>query len=177
MEEGRVQLVKRGWNDGFTLIEVIIVVLILGILGSVSILGIQAATRQNPQKAAEKLSAQLDLVREQSLAMISDSLSLRLHCKSDGSYEVITIQTSIDGTGLSTETVLDSKVLCSSAVQISYEQAGTFHTISAGTFIDFKFSKQSGAFTVTFTKLKFTGSCEVSLRLVTATGRNYIGKE
>lgn len=50
-------------NQGFSLIEVIVVVLIIGLLSTVTIMSISYAYGSNAKRTADKISSLLDLTR------------------------------------------------------------------------------------------------------------------
>lgn len=156
-------------NKGFTLIEAIVVVLIIGIAATITVISIGYATKSNATHCAKRLSALLDLTRTQSMGMVDGNVLLRLEKNSDGDYEAISIQ---KVAGVFQE--IDREEIGNSALTINYTgTADSGSLTNTGDHIDFVYKKNTGAFTSTYTSIQIIGSRTATVTLVTDTGRNY----
>jgi prepilin-type N-terminal cleavage/methylation domain-containing protein len=185
----QVQL-KRNRNSGFSLIELIVAVLIIGIASTITVLSVSYAHSMNASRTAQKLSSYLDLTRTQAMSMEQDSVVLRIERNSEGEYYVVSLQ--VSNTGVFTE--LDREELCNKALDISYDRGtGLFVPLAKDSSIDIAYKKDSGSFTKTIDttkpivptnpfasmldpiqKIRITGSKTATLVLVGLTGRNYV---
>jgi prepilin-type N-terminal cleavage/methylation domain-containing protein len=157
---------------GFSLIEVIVVVLIIGIASTITVLSISYANASNANHCAKRLSSLLDLTRTQSMGMVEDSISLRLEKTAGGNYDAVMIKK--DG---GSEIELDREEIGNSALTISCCQASGEQVLSDIDSIEFQYKKNTGAFdsTITpYTSIKIVGSKTATVILVTETGRNYV---
>lgn len=160
-------------NRGFSLIEVIVIVLILGIVSTIAVLSVGYAYGSSANRTANKLSSLLDLTRTQTMAMVDGSMILRLSKESNGKTYAITIQKSKIG-GVETKQELSKEELCNSGLDV-YIQTGTTETkLEGGSFVDLTFKKNTGAFTSGITQIRFQGSKNAYVIIVKETGRNYV---
>jgi prepilin-type N-terminal cleavage/methylation domain-containing protein len=163
---------KPDGNKGFSLIEVIVVVLILGIVSTIAVLSVSYAYSSSANHCAKRLAYLLDYTRMQSMGMVDGTVCLRLEVKGDGSINAISIK---DEGGV--ETVLDTEEIGNSNLTIYYTDSVGEKKLLANHSIDFKYSKNSGAFnasTTPYSSIRVEGSKTAILVLVRETGRNYI---
>ena len=169
---GKLQdLLKQ--NKGFSLIEVIVIVLILGIVSTVTVLGVGYAYGSSANKTANKLSSLLDLTRTQSMAMVEGSLVLRLSKETNGSTYAITLQTNtIDG--ITTTQELSREELCNSGLSVFLHTGGIETELTTDAFVDLSFKKNTGALLGGVTQIRLQGSKTAFVIIVKETGRNYV---
>lgn len=160
-------------NQGFSLIEVIVVVLIIGLLSTVTIMSISYAYGSNAKRTADKISSLLDLTRTQSMSMVDGSILFRLQKDLSGNLYGITIQTSNHG-GVLVEEELAREELCNSVLELFYTSGAVDTKFSSGNYIDLYYKKSSGAFISNVSQLKLVGSKSATIILVKETGRNYV---
>jgi prepilin-type N-terminal cleavage/methylation domain-containing protein len=166
----KVERLKKR-DAGFSLIEVIVVVLIIGIASTIAVLSISYANSSNANHCAKRLASLLDLTRTQSMGMVEGSISLRLVKTAAGDYDAIIIKK--EG---SSEIELDREEIGNSALTIYYKVSSNEEPIN-GSGIEFKYKKNSGAFdstTTPYKSIKIVGSKTATVILVTETGRNYV---
>lgn len=158
-------------NDrGISLVEVIVVVLIIGITSSVAVIGISFAYNSSANRAAEMTMSKFDLVRTQSMSMVSDSLALRIKKSSNGTCYIQTVK-KVSG---QPDTIIDTEELCSSLIDIYYEDSAQEYLLSNGNYIDITFKKNTGGIKEDYKTISYKRDNKVTLKLVSTTGRCYI---
>lgn len=161
---------KKEWaknNQGISLVEVIVVVLIVGIMASVLIVNIGYVYNTNITRAANELSDLLDLARTQSMSMVEDSLEIRV-VRESSNYYVKTYK-------MPGNVEINSEELCSSSLTISYDVGSGLVSIPPGGFVSISYKKSSGSFITSVKEIQISsGSRTSALVLVKETGRNYL---
>ena len=161
-------------NKGFSLIEIIVVVVILGITASIAVLSVSYAYGANSERCAQKLSAHLDATRIQSIGMVDGVVYLRIE-KTGHGYDAVIVNQTVNVDGTISEVIVSQDELCNSSLTISYVTGSNRYVIDSS--YEFQFVKSSGAFyfaTDVVKELVIEGSQTTTLVLVKETGRNYL---
>lgn len=157
-------------NDGFSLVEVIVVVLILGVLAAATTFGISFLRSMDASATAKEVMALLERTRLQTLAVEEgETVSLELFEANQkyyarikqGTEEIDSIR--LKGTGL-TITVRATGVI---PEEVTVVEEG-------GPVVVFSYDKGNGSFTSDWNRIEFSGTKEQVLVLVTKTGRCYL---
>lgn len=162
-------------NQAFTLIEVLVTVIIIGIVSGISLLGFHYMNNINAFKCAKQLSVILDKTRMESMGMVKDSIFLRV-VKDDNSYYSITYRTVTEGE-ITTEIELDKVKLGSDALTICYIKDGMEEVVTKGQPLTIQFTKDSGSIKGEISEIKIVGRKTSKILLVKETGRNYLKQE
>lgn len=164
MEQG---IGKKRNNAGMSLIELVVAVLIIGILSAGAVLGFSFIHSMDASSAAETVNSLLERTRLNTIAA-EEGAGIRLELKKeDNSYYGILWK----GT-----TELDKMEFGSNGITVRVTAGdGTVTTIDEIHTCEFSFKKSNGAFQSTYEKIEIAGSKTVTVYLVTATGRSYIG--
>lgn len=155
-----------GNNQGISLVEIIVIVLIIGIMASMMVINIGYAHSTNVTRAANELSDLLELSRTQTMSMVDNSLEVRI-VREPKNYYVKTYKSGVE---------VNSEELCSSSLTISsYDIASGMNEIPMNGSITIAFNKGSGSFKSPYEKIQISsGSKTITLILVKETGRNYV---
>lgn len=161
-------------NQAFTLIEVLVTVIVIGIISSILILSYHYVNNTNALKCAKQISVILDKTRMESMGMVKDSVILRI-VKEDNSYCAITYRTVIED-GITTETELDKVKIGSDSLSICYTNAGSEEDkkVTIENPLTIRFSKDSGSIKESISEIKIVGRKTSTILLVKETGRNYL---
>lgn len=161
-------------NKAFTLIEVLVTVIIIGIISGITILSYHYVNNTNALKCAKQLSVILDKTRIESMGMVKDSIILRI-VKEDSSYCAVTYRTEIDG-GITKETEFDKVKIGSDSLSILYTNAGSEEDkkVTIENPLTIRFSKDSGSIKEAISEIKIVGRKTSTILLVKETGRNYL---
>lgn len=155
-------------NRGFSLIELIVVVLILGILAGVATISISQITNSNVTACTRKLSNVLDKARIDTISKV-ETVTLTVYLEDGNYYARITVQ------GNPGEPVL----LGNTGVSITAYSSGTEYKVQDIDGIEIMYAKNSGAFiknsdSIVFDKIIIKGSRQSTIYLVKETGRCYV---
>lgn len=161
-------------NQAFTLIEVLVTVIIIGIVAGISLLGFHYMNHINAFKCAKQLSVILDKTRMESMGMVKDSVFLRV-VKDDNSYYAITYRTVTEGEIKEAE--LDKVKLGSDALTICYIKDGIEEVVTKEQPLTIQFTKDSGSIKGEISEIKIVGRKTSKILLVKETGRNYVKQE
>lgn len=163
---------RRKVNSGFSLIELIVVLLILGILSGGAVISLSMISRQRANACADRLSKLLDQTRLETMSRVDGSVSMEL-LKLDGSYFGIIYLSGEAGT----EVELGSGALTIRIMNGTQE----LYTISESQPLKVQFQKGSGSFLFDesegypiFTSIRIDGSNSKTVRIYRETGRNRI---
>ncbi len=159
-------------NRAFSLIEVLVTVLILGIVSGITLVGYHVINNSNALKCAKQLSAILDKTRIESMGMVKDSVILRI-MKEDNGYYAITFRAVKEG-DITTEKELDKVKIGSNALAISYKNADGEKEVTNENPIVIRYAKDSGIFQEDISEIIIVGRKTCTIQLVKETGRNYI---
>jgi prepilin-type N-terminal cleavage/methylation domain-containing protein len=175
-QHGKITEIEQGKhilsNQAFTLIEVLVTVIIIGIISGITILSYHYVNNTNSLKCAKQLSVILDKTRMESMGMVKDSIILRI-VKEDNSYCAITYRAEIEG-GISKETEFDKVKIGSDSLSIFYTNAGSEKEITNENPLTIRFSKDSGSIKEAISEIKIVGRKTSMILLVKETGRNYL---
>lgn len=157
-------------NDGFSLVEVVVVVLILGVMAAAATFGISFMRSMDASATAKEMMALLERTRLQTLAVEEgETVSLELYevnrkyyaSIKQGGEEIDSVR--LKGTGL-TITVRTAGTVPEEVVVVE----------EGGPVVVFSYDKGNGAFTSAWNRIEFSGTKEQVLVLVTKTGRCYL---
>lgn len=179
---------KSAADRGFTLIELIVVILIIGIASAALIMSLTSVMNANTRRAASELSSMLDKARLDTMSMTRDSRALEIYMQ-DGNYYAATLQFPA-GTSSGDEVKLGNRNVTITALA-SGEGAGDL-VIDGNNSLLITFDKGSGAFrsavqlsgdpaasygssAMDYDAVSISGSRTTVIHLVAKTGRNYIG--
>ena len=164
------EMAKKYRDDrrGYTLVELIVTILILGIVASVMVVGISAISGTKENACAERLSRLLDQARLETMSRVDGDVWLEL-CVRDGSYYGI-LRTAGE---VRREVELGPQSLRMAVKNGENEVA----VISSSASFSIRFSKGSGAFLFgsgypAFTSVQITGNRVREIVIYEETGRN-----
>lgn len=119
-------------HKGFSLVELIVVIAVMAILGTVSVLSFATLTGRQVTSCASEIESYISQTKMQALSRAG--AELRIFVKSDGVY----VNMSVEGR--------DVKV-GKSGIQVRYTSNGTEVTLSDSVDLVLSFDRSSGAFT------------------------------
>lgn len=162
---------NREKNRGYSLVELIVVVLILGVLAGAAGGAISFMRSMDTSATAQELLSLLERTRLQTLAAEEgENVTLQLYAKNGKYYARIlqggdeVLQEQLKGTGL-TITVARSHGIPPEEIVVREGIAP----------VSFRYEKKNGAFDSTYDRIYLEGgSRQATLVLVTKTGRCYI---
>ncbi len=173
MKKGRRKLNQQGMS----LVELIVVILIIGILSATAFVGVSYVNRMDATGAAEKLASMLNRTRVRTLS--ADLVNTPEGPKS--SVELVLVKDGDDYYAriLENSVEVDSVVLGNSGLEITVtEKDGATETdyTVGGTPFKFSYKKENGAFedSCKYIAVTVSGSKTKTVRLVHETGRSYI---
>ena len=180
-------------NDrGFSLIEMIVVVLIIAIAAGAAIMSLSAALRANTTRAATELSSVISEARLEAMSRPAGSVELRVYqSSSDGKFyaDIVMKKTGkANATGTasgSSEKMIESKAVASGSVSLSASDssaaAGRSSAIKENISAVIKFDKSSGrlsSFEVGtgsgYDSIVISGAKTSTVRIAKMTGRSYV---
>ena len=179
-------------NAGFSLIEIIVVVLIIAIAAGAAVMSLSAALRANTTRAATELSSVISEARIEAMSRPAGSLELRVYQSgSDGRFyaDIVMKKTGkADAAGTSSggsEKIIESKSVASGAVSLSASDssaaAGRSAEIKGSSSAVIKFDKSSGrlsSFKVGtgsgYDSVVISGAKTSTVRIAKMTGRSYV---
>lgn len=164
-------------NTGFSLVELIVVILILGILATGTTVAVSVIYNANVKSAARNLTAMLEKTRQEAINRASGSVWLKLYMDSNKDYYASVIYNNGG-----TESELAKQKLGNSSLEISVkEESGNttrvINPANAGALIPevsellFHFKKSTGGIVETYTDITITGSETKNIVLIRETGR------
>lgn len=158
-------------NNGFTLIELIVVILIVSLLGMGTITGIGMLSNGNTKKTAQMIINALDLVQMENMTKKSVYL-MTITQNGEGVYYLNVL---CDGA------ILSSEKLKLKNGTISYQTADSEAiTVNTSNKLEIVFRKDTGGIKLNssnqiITRISVTGGGNtIDIRLATATGKHFI---
>lgn len=157
---------------GFTLIELIVVVVIIGIVAGSAVIGLSTVSNARANGCADRLSKLLDQARVETMSKVEGAVSLKICQKGKTYYGILMVggveQKEVElGTQALTLTVMDSDT--------------TVMTIAEDAPFVIRFKKgagsllfDEGAENKPFTKIVITGTNTRTIRVYKETGRNIV---
>ena len=179
-------------NAGFSLIEIIVVVLVISIAAGAAIMSLSAALRANTTRAATELSSVISEARIEAMSRPVGSVELRVYqSSSDGRFyaDIVMKKTGkANAAGTSSsgpEKIIESKSVASGAVSLSASDssaaAGRSAEIKGSSSAVIKFDKSSGrlsSFKVGtgsgYDSVVISGAKTSTVRIAKMTGRSYV---
>ncbi|MBQ3028738.1 MAG: type II secretion system protein [Lachnospiraceae bacterium] len=153
---------KKLNQAGFSLVELIVVVLILGILSAGSVVGINFANNMNANGAAVTFASVLERARMQTISADGD-VSVKL-IQDGNKYFALILED-----GAETERVK----IGTQALTIKAYKGATGTTVGSSG-CEFEFEKADGSFDSDYTSVEFIGRRTEVVKLVRLTGRSYL---
>lgn len=166
-------------NKGFSMIELIIVIAILGILTGMSTLSINYLKLANTRSAAKKIDSTLSKLK---IDTMSKNERPYLYVYNDGGKYYMLYSTKDTLSDAKVNSASGGTVIGGNAVEIQVEKNDTMHTIGVDKSVRLGFKKGNGAFLPDkdgeyCTKLKVKGKnnskVEYTIILVKDTGKHY----
>lgn len=159
-------------HRGFTLVELIVVILIMGILATGAFMGFSAVANARANGCADRLAKLLDQTRAETMSRVEGAVSLTICKKNDSYYGILMV----DGT------VRKETELGAGALTLTVKNGtDTVMTISDTDSLSIRFRKNSGAFVFddacgyrTFTSVEISGSNTRTVKIYKETGRNTV---
>lgn len=168
---------KMNKDAGYTLIELIVVIMIIGILASGAVVGLSAYYNSQTDSAAQKLILALSETRQESIIRNEGSVRMELYQDSVGdNFAKIIFH---DG---SSEQILEEYKICSSAIKLSVKDSADAKTYISYTMstdpavhtserISFHFKKSTGGLMEDYKDLVLEGSETINIIIIRETGR------
>lgn len=155
---------------GFTLVELIVVVLIIGIISAGAVIGLSTISNARANGCADRLSKLLDQARIETMSKVEGAVSLEI-CQRGEEYYGILLVNGVE----QKEVELGSQALTLTVMNGS----DTVMTISEDTSLLIAFKKGSGSLSFDaisgyppFTTIVISGSNTRTVRVYKETGRN-----
>lgn len=171
---------KENRNAGFSLIELIVTVLIMAVVSGGAVIGVSQISRTNVSSVAEKLMAEIDRVRYESL-FLEGEVFLELSQEDDDFVAVTKMKKIVDGLEVSEEryreTIGDTRISITATTK-----SGLSVALVAPTKLVFAFYKSGGALKPDggniYTSLRVeNASKSMEIALVEHTGRCFLDVE
>ena len=171
---------SRKKNAGFSLVELIVVILIIGIIGTGTTIAISVIHNANVKSAANQLNAMLSKARQEAINRASGSVWLKLYMDVDENYYASVIYH--NGT---LETAISTQKLGNSSLKISVKEESGDSTLiinppdpalpmSVATEILFHFKQSTGGIVEYYTDITVDGSETKNIVLIRETGRCFV---
>ncbi|GEM_PF-5415124 len=177
------KIIKMKNNGGYTLVELIVVILIMAILATGSIIGFSVIRDSDVESSAKKLMLMLNRAEQEAVIREDGSISMRLYQETDDHYYA-TIRY-YDGTEY---TVIYRQEIAGSLLKVSVKEDNG--TISSTSYINrtastdpavitaseklFYFKKSTGGLQEYYTDIYIEGSKTVDIVVIRETGRSFI---
>lgn len=167
---------RKSKNQGFSLIEVIVVLAIVSIVIGISAVSISLANSRNAEKCAKLIDSALESARMSSMAQAGSFLFLL-----DGSTNCLTIDSSVSGVTeeiqlparVNVEIAVDGNSFCEVGTELCVEfdkSGGGIDTL----VLDGSTIASEDYHTVTITAANDSGNRKVRILLVHRTGKHYV---
>lgn len=163
---------KKMNNGGFTLVEMIVVVLIIGIIATTAVMSFSAVNRAKANGCADRLAKLLDQTRGEAMSRVEGAVSLVISKRDSAYYGTLYI----NGTTEKNETELGD-----GSLSIEFYDGGTLVCAVDETHsFTICFQKGSGAFlfrspayenNLSFSRIVITGSNTRTIEIYEETGR------
>ncbi len=139
-------MVRKNFNKGFTLIELIITIAIMAILTSMTVGGISIINSANARKSATKLDGKFDTLQVSAMTK-SGTPYMYIYMKSDGLYCSIIRNKLNTRTALNTYLTSNSNEVQISGSNVAVSATGSASvTLSTSNMLRVAYNKSSGAF-------------------------------
>lgn len=157
-------------NNGFTLIEMIIILAILAIVSTGTIISISRIGYANTVKAAKNIDSAMDKIRLDTMTK-KEKQYLYLYNR-DG---VLYMKISSDAAERDEDLDADTGTRLASKVSLFYISDSTSVELSDGDAICIHFMRSSGAFSTDYEYLRLEGSGKIAtIQCVKETGKHYV---
>lgn len=170
---------KTNKDAGYTLVELIVVIMIIGILASATVLGFSTYYNSQVDSAAEKLVIALTKTRQESINRNEGSVRMELYQDSNGgNYAKIVFHNG------SSDQVLEEYKICGSLIKLSVKDlvdsitylsytASIDPTVHTAQEINFHFNKSTGGLIEEYKDIILEGSEIIDIIIIRETGRSF----
>ncbi len=127
-------------NKGYSLIELVVVILILMIVAGGSIVGVGILSGRPADQCANSLNISFASHRISAMGQIYDPNNTYLKVRR-GSDDCIYLEEKINGAGVETK-------ICNKGVTFTYKKNGNTYSLNSGDSLKFCFDRSTGAFKI-----------------------------
>lgn len=164
-------------KNGFSLIELVVAVVILGVLAVGTTISISIVYKANVKRAASTLCVMLSEARQEAISAKENEIALEIRINGDEEIEAI-----IKRGG----TELTKKSIANSRVDLYVKKVGDsdkYHLVKnlsgvpgakEETVITLHFKKETGGFSESYSDLILKGADTMNIILISQTGRCYV---
>jgi prepilin-type N-terminal cleavage/methylation domain-containing protein len=163
---------RQNKNAGFTLVELIIVVVIISILSAGTVIGVSAIYNANVDSASRKLVSILMGTRQEAILRENGSVRMELYQDTNGDYYAATFFRDALG-----DHELENHKIGNSFLKLKVQVTGSAQIVisqAAGVEASFHFEKSSGGLQENYSDIFVEGSQTKNIIIIKETERSFI---